>query len=61
MVWKLNMEEQLSVAANGTPRYSLDNDENENQENILDQSIMVDPRKMTKGFKLDDYEMENYE
>lgn len=60
MVWKLNMEDQLAIGADAGPRYSLDNDENVNQENMLDESIMVDPRKMKAAYKLDDYEMENF-
>lgn len=54
MFWKFNMQEYLNITApsSGDNSYNKTNFENENVENILDNSIMVDPRK-TAGYKFD--------
>lgn len=57
MVWKLNMDTLLGCS--GTPRYSYENDEAVNQGNTLDDSIMVDLRKVKNRYQIDDYEVDN--
>lgn len=45
MLWQLNMDQLSSHSYEATPRNSTSNEQNQNMENILDTSVMVDPRK----------------
>lgn len=45
MLWQLNMDQLASNSYEAAPRSSTDNEQNHNMENILDTSVMVDPRK----------------
>lgn len=62
MLWKLNMDPMATNLFDSTRNYNPKNDKNTNFENILDTSIMIDPRK-SMYFKTtpEDFEIENAE
>lgn len=58
-MWQFNMQDYIdaSDSSNSKTTCNKTNFEDEKNDNFLDQSIMVDPRK-TAGYKL---ELDNYE
>lgn len=60
MLWQLNMEELTSNSYEATPTHSTENKQNQNMENILDTSVMVDPRKSVYyKSRPEEYDVEN--
>lgn len=45
MLWKLNMEQALASSFDSAVGKSVENEQNQHFNNILDTSVMVDPRK----------------